>query len=160
MYHVYYTMFCTSLQHLSDLRCSLVLDANLFCRCLPFSCCCATSTEFGAASCSWSTQAATLTAASNGNLHRGASVLLWYVELHLNIWYHKLHTYKLTNWTDITRCFLCFFGWNNCFKVLHYSEGCSIFYSRPFSFFAQKMLLDTFCVYKKVSTKSKCISLL
>lgn len=45
--------------------------------CLLFSCCCATSTEFGAASCSWSAQAATSTAASNGNLHRGASVLLW-----------------------------------------------------------------------------------
>lgn len=45
--------------------------------CLLFSCCCATSTEFDAASCSWSAQDATSTAASNGNLHRGASVLLW-----------------------------------------------------------------------------------
>lgn len=59
----------------------LVLNNALFCLCLPFSCCYATSTELDGASCSWSTQATTSTAASNGNLRREASVLLWYVGL-------------------------------------------------------------------------------
>lgn len=59
----------------------LVLNNALFCHCILFSCCYATSTELDAASCSWSTQATTSTAASNGNLRREASVLLWYVRL-------------------------------------------------------------------------------
>lgn len=58
------------------------------------SCCCTTSTELGAASCSLSTPAATSTAALNGTHHRGASVLSWYVEVNLHT-----HRFKLKHTT-------------------------------------------------------------
>lgn len=67
-----------------DLQRELVFVMSTNC-CLPlsflpsfFSYCCVTSTESDAASYSSSTLATTSTAASSGNLRRGASVLSWY----------------------------------------------------------------------------------
>lgn len=75
------SLFAVQQSFFLDLEPQLGENTHSFLFVLSPSFCCVILTELDAASCSSSTLAATSTAASNGTLPRGASVLLWYVEV-------------------------------------------------------------------------------